>query len=357
MPAGGAIRRDTEKVADMDARLKEALDQVTTGGLLAEDAGLLMDPATALMGGITSLSGWGKAAMILNGYSPDDMIKRLAALSDNQLAAIQAAALFTLGPDSRLAEITASKLQTADAHFFDSADFGGRFDGIVDPTDKTVTLVFRVKFDFLDGIRFGATQAGAPGWEEETKAGKRRFKSEFKSVVESTWSNKGAVAPKCPIGGVDQLRTKVVVVNVDSGEHTTFMVTNLGPVRSAVGGDRGQLDVNDNSPHAITSQVSDPTGKIPVQTTTTQATSTHEFGHAIGLPHVHCPGGDDPCYGVSEEERRDVMGAGNVVQVVSRNGAVVHDDFVPFERIATRWGQDQTGAPGKCNVWTAAPKP
>jgi len=100
--------------------------------------------------------------------------------------------------------------------------------------------------------------------------------------------------------------------------------------------------------------VSDPTGRRQEEVSTTQAPSAHEFGHAVGLHHPHCPGGDDNCYGVTAEERRDIMGAGNLLQVIKRSGKVVHDDFQPFEQIAKRWGDDLlTGALAKCNVWSA----
>ena len=345
-PAKETVRRGPQDVAEMDAKLKAALEGASTDGWMVL--------ATNGLIGLTVATNLAKAATVLNGYSPDDMLKRLAPLSAAQRASIHEAALIVLGPDSRVAQLTDPSFQnTADAHFYTQDNFDDRFEGVVDPTSKTVTLLFRVKFEFMDGIRFGATSPGAPGWEEETKAGKRKFKEDFKSVVESTWSGKGVVHPKCPLAGVNQLKTKVVVTVVESGQHTTFKVTNLGTIRSAVSHNQGQLDVGDNAPQTRTSQVSDPTGKIPIQTTTTQIASTHEFGHAIGLPHVHCASGDDPCYGVTEEERRDVMGAGNVVQVVQRNGVVKHDDFVPFERIAKRWGKDAAGSQANCNEWSA----
>jgi hypothetical protein len=85
-------------------------------------------------------------------------------------------------------------------------------------------------------------------------------------------------------------------------------------------------------------------------------TAAHEFGHTVGVHHVRCEGPDENCYGVTEEEYRDVMGGGNVVQVIKRKGKVFHDDFVPFERIGERYGRDML--PGalaaKCNTWTSA---
>jgi hypothetical protein len=328
-PPTGTLRRNPEDVPQMDAQLKTALAAAPPD--------------------------WATAARVLNGYSPDDMLTRLAPLTSAQRDSIHKASLTAagVGPDSRVAELTDPSFQNAaGAHFYTSDNFDNRFDGVVDPTMKTVTLLFRVKFEFADGLHFGAALPGTPNWEQETAAGEAKFKTDFKSVVESTWSGKGTIHPRCAIAGVNQLATKVVVDVVESGQHTTFRVSNLGSSDAAVQGNRGQLDVDDNTSQKKTGNVADPTGRIPTEITTEQVASTHEFGHAIGLPHVHCDGGG-ACYGVTEQERKDVMGVGSVVQAVSRNGAVTHDDFVPFERIATRWGKDAAGAQANCNVWSA----
>jgi hypothetical protein len=329
--AAAPIRRQADKVPEMDAKLKAALDAPTPD--------------------------WKAAALVLNGYSPDDILARLGPLTPAQRASIHAAAIAPnsgVGPDSNVAELTAPELSgtTAQAHFYTRDNFDNRFDGIADPTAKTVTLVFRVKFEFMDGIRFGATPAGAPGWEQETAQGKEQFKTDFKNVVQSTWSNKGTLTPQCPIAGVSQMSTQVVVVVVENDPHTTFTVGNLGSVDAAVSGNRGQLDVSGNAPEPKTGTLPATGGQPATPITTLQVASAHEFGHAIGLPHVHCAGGGT-CYGVTPQERWDVMGAGGVVQVVSQNGAVTHDDFIPFERIATRWGKDAAGAQQNCNVWKA----
>ncbi|HEX2746114.1 MAG TPA: hypothetical protein VHN16_17175 [Streptosporangiaceae bacterium] len=296
---------------------------------------------------------WQQVAEVLNGFSPDDILRHLALLSSEQRRSVHAGALANrnVGPDSRIAQLTEDSMSatSVNARYFTADNFGGRFDGIVDPAAGTVTLVARVKIEFADGLRFGLALPGTSGWEQETHEGKGRFKADFKAAIERTWSGKGVVRPKCPIGGVGSLQTKAVVVIVDGDPHVTFTVANLGPVPSAVSGAEGQLDVQANVPKARIGQVADPTGKTPVQTTTTQITSAHEFGHAIGLADLRF-------YGVTEEQRRDVMGAGDLLQVLKRGGAVIHDDFLPFERIAERWGRD-VAAPRQagCNVWTAMP--
>jgi hypothetical protein len=154
---------------------------------------------------------------------------------------------------------------------------------------------------------------------------------------------------------VKTLSTRVVITVVESGEHNVITLHSETPGgRSNQGEQHGNLVVTANVPRTETKQVSDPTGRRPEGVTNTQTTSAHEFGHSLGLHHPRCPSGDENCYGVTAEERRDVMGAGNKLQVLKRGGEVKHDDFAPFARIAEVWGKDAfPGALAKCNKWSA----
>jgi hypothetical protein len=71
-----------------------------------------------------------------------------------------------------------------------------------------------------------------------------------------------------------------------------------------------------------------------------QTTVAHEFGHLMGLSHVVCDGSAERCYGITAEQKTDIMGYGSVVS---------KRDYAPFVRIMERYGQDNL--PGTCNSW------
>jgi len=246
-----------------------------------------------------------------------------------------------------------------DARYFKADQLGKQFDGAVDPAIG-VTLFFRVKFE-LAPTKIGSAQPGTPEWQAEAQKASQKirqeFAPEFKRVVEDQWSGKGSVKPTCPIGGIKALQTKVVVTVVENGEH---MVMYVHPPdaegRSNASKDQGfgNLKSEANKPRVNHSQGVDSTGRHPEQITTTQIPSAHEFGHAIGLDHSRCPGGGNECYGVTAEERSDIMGAGAKLQVIKRAGKVLHDDFIPFEHIAEQWAKDVfPGALSHCKKWSA----
>jgi len=270
-----------------------------------------------------------------------------AATHNGELAAL---------PADQISDIMNFLGAPTDARYFKADQFRGDFDGAVDPK-AGVTLFQRVKFVLLDGVKFGLASPGTPGWEEELRTGLEQFKADYKQVVERTWS-KGSIRPACPIGSVKVLDTRVVVTVVESGEHN---VITIYPYLEREGPDmvehKGHLEPTSNLPTTKTEQVIDPTGSHPEKVTTTQIPSTHEFGHSIGLLHVRCPGSDNICYGATADERRSVMGAGDQLQVIKRGGKIVHDDFLPFKRIAKLWGSvvfpDELS---ECNKWSVGGK-
>jgi hypothetical protein len=55
--------------------------------------------------------------------------------------------------------------------------------------------------------------------------------------------------------------------------------------------------------------------------------ASHEAGHWLGLEHIHCNTNADDCYGVTDEEKADVMGHGEIVS---------ERDYAPFAEAITR---------------------
>jgi hypothetical protein len=271
-----------------------------------------------------------------------------AAAHNGELAAL---------PDDQIGDIMQYLGAPKDARYFKANEFDGRFDGAVDPASGTITLFFRVKFD-VHAAQFGTASQGTPEWEQESKKGLQKFGEDFKRVVEEQWSGKGNVKPPRVIGKNKSFQTKVVVTVVESGEHKLVRIlsdTAEGRSRTGKVGEAGTWKVSDNLPKKEEDkQLIDPAGHKQVATNQ-QATSAHEFGHAIGLDHVRCQDpNNDNCYGVTPEERRDIMGAGDQLQVIKRAGKVLHDDFLPFERIGERWSKYLLpGALAKSNKWSA----
>lgn len=58
-----------------------------------------------------------------------------------------------------------------------------------------------------------------------------------------------------------------------------------------------------------------------------QVTVAHEAGHWLGLEHIHCNTNADDCYGVTEEEKADIMGHGEIVS---------ERDYAPFAEAISR---------------------
>ena len=253
-------------------------------------------------------------------------------------------------PSDQISDIMHYLGAPKDARYYKADEFSGRFDAAVDPTSASITLFFRVRFE-VDGAQFGSAKPGTDQWQKETAEGMRKYKEDYKKVVENIWSGKGKIKPTCAVPGIVAFETKVVVTVVTGGEHKLIHILPDTPGGRSNMGSVGAQKVDDNQPKTNTRQAIDPKTNKPVQTTNTQITSAHEFGHAIGLDHVRCPG-DDNCYGVTPEENQDVMGRGDKLQVYKRNGQVKHDDFKPFKLIAERWGKDIfPAALVKCNSW------
>jgi hypothetical protein len=123
------------------------------------------------------------------------------------------------------------------------------------------------------------------------------FKSKFIAGVFSRWSFKHYLVPAaiCP-DEPQRVSVLVKLVPVTSGEHATVNVGYTNEfVRSKAGPGIAHLDVQD------------------VEESGFQTPGEHEFGHMLGLPHIHCEANDDDCYGTNYNEKHDIMGKGSFV--------------------------------------------
>jgi hypothetical protein len=278
-----------------------------------------------------------------------------AAANNGDLAAL---------PNDQIGDIMHYLGAPKDARYFKSDLFDGRFDGAVDPAKGEVVLFFRVKFE-VHNARFGFAPVGSKEWEKETEEGRDKFAADFKKVVEDAWSG-GTIRPACPLGPVKQLKIRVVVTTVQSGEHKLVYIhqdTGSSEERSNMGDTVGNLKQTANEPKTHKTRYCDPkvdpkctNPRLAKEVETTQIPSAHEFGHAIGLHHPHCNENKDICYGTNEHELESVMGKGDkqkTIKVKAGKQPRIHNDFGPFERIAQEWGKDVfPGALAKCNKWS-----
>ena len=216
----------------------------------------------------------------------------------------------------------------AQQHFYyESTEFGGRFDAAVDTRNHRVRLIMRLKL----------TDMGPPQDKAERIA---RFSARAQAVIESTWSGIYALQSACH-GGHEKFEAQVLVVFTSKAPHREI---NLWPDK----GERSkstEWQENDTAMKERQSPVlidpkKPPSEKNLRMATFRQTTVAHEFGHLMGLSHVVCDGSAERCYGITAEQKTDIMGYGSVVS---------KRDYAPFVRIMERYGQDNL--PGTCNSW------
>ena len=212
----------------------------------------------------------------------------------------------------------------------DRGRFDGRFDAYVSPRAHAVTLIMNVDFEMGGG--WGSRPDGASALAS--------FKPRLKEVVEREWSLKYDLQPAC--GGEGEKFHAYVRLNTDgSNPHATIhFFPDTGGGRSSAGDGEAALQESDVYAKEHTRPFRPKPGAKPETRTFFQYTAAHEFGHLLGIPHPHCKGNADQCYGVTPAEAMDVMGLGSLV---------TKRDYAPFQKIMKIYGEGRF--PGPCNDW------
>jgi hypothetical protein len=165
---------------------------------------------------------------------------------------------------------------------------GARIDAELDRSIGWLTAKIKVLFNYVNTPQAWPSPARQTAWQDT-----------FCNTVMQRWSFKHFLAPDQPAPGEpQQVAVRVQVLPVTSNPHFTMNVGFTTTFQqSSVGGRTATMDELD------VAQRSD----IP------QMPAEHEFGHMLGLPHIHCDTNDQTCYGVTPEEQADIMGTGSFV--------------------------------------------
>ncbi len=215
---------------------------------------------------------------------------------------------------------------------YDRSNFSDRFDGEVDTRNHRVTLTMRLAMN--DAVAADSFVAKA-----------KRILSFFmaaKELIEKAWRNTAfGLKSSCM---AEHYSVQVNLLLDYGSPHQTITLW----------GDKGERSNSTNW------QLSDTTSRIrttPVlvdvkkppsspdnlrQVDFAQVPVMHEFGHLMGLDHPLCKGEDTRCYGVTFEQKDDLMGYGSTISA---------RDMEPFVKIMKRYGQEKL--PRECNDWKA----
>jgi Domain of unknown function (DUF4157) len=179
-----------------------------------------------------------------------------------------------------------------------------RFDAFYNRREGFLMARVKVLFDFKESNPLPWPSQGA----------KDTWRSLFLKRVSDRWSFKHFLVPGEPAEGEPpRVAVAVNAVPVTSAPHYTMHVsyTRDRPT-SFVQGSQATLDSQDVEQRP----------DIP------QTPAEHEFGHMLGLEHIRCDRNDDECYGVSDEEKADVMGSGSYVSPTDYE--VFAEQMTPF---------------------------
>jgi hypothetical protein len=220
----------------------------------------------------------------------------------------------------------ASKKRPADHIYrYGRDDFDGRFNGEVDAANHRVTLIVRLELVDMGPEKGREGRIGA-------------FATKAIPLIESAWRGKFALRSVC---AADKFEADVRLVWTDADPHHTVHVwADAGERSNATNWQFGDTETRYRESPVLIDPKKPPTPDNMKMMTFAQTPVAHEFGHLIGLSHVACEGNAERCYGVTAEQKLDIMGYG--MEVSKR-------DYAPFRKIMERYGTDTQ--PSECNKW------
>jgi hypothetical protein len=185
------------------------------------------------------------------------------------------------------------------------------FDAILSHRDAVLYLHMKINFSFTST-------------SITTDAQKQSWINRFIYRVQSSWGEMYRMIPvgRTPSNYLDTYTTNILITSTASNAHyqvNVFDTIPSGGVSNVDSTNRvGQFTTSDNDLYVGGSVQTDGSGN-PRQMR--QYTTSHEFGHMLGLPHIHCDTNSPDCYGTTQSERSNIMGLGN--NVTTQN-------FTPF---------------------------
>jgi len=216
-------------------------------------------------------------------------------------------------------------------YHYDRSNFSDRFDAEVDTRNHRVALIMGIAInDAVDG--------SAPEVKQQRI---QTFFASAKEVIEKSWRDTSFVLKSNCAADVYAIHVDLSL-DYNNLHHTITLWSNQGERSKADNWQMGDTEakVRDS---AVLKDEKKPPSKANMQNARfSQVPVVHEFGHLIGLQHPLCARDDDRCYGVTYQQKNDLMGYGS---------AITPRDMEPFIDIMKRYGQDNL--PRECNVWTA----
>jgi len=218
---------------------------------------------------------------------------------------------------------------------------GGRFDAVLDRQNSLLEITMRVAFNF-ENVRGPWNQP----WTPERKA---QWKSEFIRATIARWSNRYVLVPNgpCPTEAMSAVRVAINVLEDTAQPHFVLKVDNQETLQGSGVSTverQGNLHVGD-----VTRTFHSDAGQF-------QVVAEHEFGHMLGVHHIHCLDNQPECYGVGPnarpEEARDVMGAGS--EVSKQDYEVFAEILQASDVTGCRWKVEENSSALEILGWIGA---